>query len=493
MRICPECLSESDAALCADDGIHTLALGPGDAWLGELLAERYLLLELIGRGGMGVVYRAWDRTTKRDVAVKLWPEARPDRPDRFEREARITAGLSSPHIVRVFDFGQSAQGARYIVMELIEGRPLRALLDEEGAIAPIRAVELIKQVCDALTEAHAKGLVHRDLKPANIMVQVVGEGREFARVLDFGVVRPSDPAEQLTAEGLAPGTPAYMSPEQARGRAVDGRSDVYSVGILLFEMLSGRRPFEGASAADLIVRHVTDAPPHLEGHPGLDAIVHRCLAKDPADRFADVGALRNALQSTQSGEAVAETLDSYPAVAAPAPAQVEAKTRLKLSFKGLGCGFQLSLVFGALALAVLLPRAFGPGPVDEVAYSLEGPLGGLQSLRSTAAPSDRFGARSRVRFLLRPARALTQRAPVLQVFVSADGGPLRELRGFVTQHPKGVFLVEFTAGEVFEAAGSYEVHLVRSEEGLDLDGAPSAPHADALGWARRSLRYELPK
>ncbi len=136
MRICPECLSESDAALCADDGIHTLALGPGDAWLGELLAERYLLLELIGRGGMGVVYRAWDRTTKRDVAVKLWPEARPDRPDRFEREARITAGLSSPHIVRVFDFGQSAQGARYIVMELIEGRPLRALLDEEGAIAP---------------------------------------------------------------------------------------------------------------------------------------------------------------------------------------------------------------------------------------------------------------------------------------------------------------------------------------------------------------------
>ena len=263
--------------------------------------SHYRLEHEIGRGGMGIVYRATDTKLGRPVAIKvLPPEATTDqdRHRRFVREAQAASALNHPNIVTIHEIGEEA-GATFIAMELVEGQPLDRVL-RGGALPIADALSYGEQVAAALDAAHARGIVHRDIKPANIVI--TRDGR--AKVLDFGLAKLVEaPAtdETITAHGTRPGTilgtPAYMSPEQAEGRAVDARSDIFSFGAVLFEMLAGRRPFTASSDVGLVTAILRDTPPSLRSlrtdAPGeAEAIVARALEKDPAGRYQDAGAMR---------------------------------------------------------------------------------------------------------------------------------------------------------------------------------------------------------
>jgi serine/threonine protein kinase/Flp pilus assembly protein TadD len=266
--------------------------------LGQLrvaLGGRYRLERALGAGGMATVYLAHDLKHDRPVALKvLRPElAASLGPERFLAEIRTTARLQHPHIVALFDSGE-ADGFLYYVMPLIEGESLRAHLDREQRLDVDAMLAIARPVAQALAYAHDRGVVHRDVKPENILLS---GGQPF--VTDFGIARAVSVAggERLTATGIAVGTPAYMSPEQALGdEVVDGRSDVYSLGCVIYEMLSGGPPFTGASVQALLARRLTGPPPHLTGVPApVDEVVRRSLATAPQDRFATAQALADAL------------------------------------------------------------------------------------------------------------------------------------------------------------------------------------------------------
>ncbi|MCC7537170.1 MAG: serine/threonine protein kinase [Deltaproteobacteria bacterium] len=263
----------------------------------------YRLVERLGRGGMGEVWRAEHRLLARPAAVKLIrPEtlSRAGGADaavkRFEREALITAGLRSPHTIALYDFGQAPDGSLYYAMELLEGMDLETMVQRFGPIPAPRTIYLLQQVCRSLAEAHASGLVHRDVKPANVFVCRLGLSYDFVKVLDFGLVKPSQAQTdvKLTAEGVASGTPAYMAPEVATGEAeVDARADLYALGCVAYWMLTGQLVFEGGSAVRVIADHVRTPPvppsqrTEVEIPDALEALVLEMLEKAPADRPAD--------------------------------------------------------------------------------------------------------------------------------------------------------------------------------------------------------------
>ena len=326
MRICPECLrSEEDAAVarCPVDGAGLLDVEAGDdPRLGTVIRDAYLVLGVLGEGGMGRVYRAWQRSTARAVAVKVLtlPGGDADKAAlaaRFTREARLMARLRSPNTVVLHDFGQLDDGTFFLVMELLSGQTLDAALAERGALALDEVREVAIQVCRSLAEAHAQDIVHRDLKPANIALERGAAGDLVVKVLDFGVAKVLDEAATtLTATGAAVGTIAYMSPEQVEGGDVTGATDLYALGVTLFELACGRRPFEAESRTTLMFKHVTAPPPRLTERlagpavAGLDAIIQRCLAKRAEARWESADALRAAVTAWDAGAgaAVAPTL-----------------------------------------------------------------------------------------------------------------------------------------------------------------------------------------
>jgi serine/threonine protein kinase len=290
----------------------------------------YRISSRIGAGGMGEVYRATDTKLGRDVALKILPAemARdPERLARFRREARAVAALNHPHIVTIFSVEES-EGIHFLTMELVEGQSLERLIGESG-IPVERMVEIASALADALAAAHEKGIVHRDLKPANVMV--TSDGR--VKVLDFGLakeMRASDPPDATltsaghTAVGVVMGTPAYMSPEQIAGRAVDHRTDIFSLGIILYEMASGRRPFEGASSAELASAILRDPPRSLSeiraGIPdALCRVIQRCLEKNTQNRFSSARDVRDVLQalrhSSGSGSRPIASTNPAPSIA----------------------------------------------------------------------------------------------------------------------------------------------------------------------------------
>jgi hypothetical protein len=269
-----------------------------------VVPERYELLGTLGQGAMGVVYKARDRELDRVVAIKtIEPQAAADVEAiaaRLSREAMTAARLSHPGIVAVYDVGRHAN-TPYVVMEYFTGRTLTELL-EDGPLAPERAAHVALQVCHALAYAHAQGVVHRDVKSSNIMVDAAGH----AKLADFGVAHVVDkPAHEA---GMMLGTPAYMAPEHAAGGAADARSDLFSLGVVLYEVLTGVRPFPGEDVAKVLheVVHVDPVPPRERNFavpPALDAVVRRAMSKDPADRYAHATAFAEALaQASALGE-----------------------------------------------------------------------------------------------------------------------------------------------------------------------------------------------
>lgn len=281
-----------------------------DPFVGMVVGERYRILELLGRGGMGVVYRAEHIMMKKELALKLLhPElSRLDEvARRFEREAEAAARLSHPNIIAVTDFGRTRDGQLYLAMELLAGRTLSDLIRAERqrgrGLEPARAVRILEQILRALDHAHAGGVIHRDLKPDNIMV-LDRAGAETLKLLDFGIAKISagegQPGEALTQAGVVFGTPEYLSPEQALGEVADGRADLYAAGVILYELLSGRRPFESDSKVEVVAMHLTRrAPPlrlvdSLVSRP-LEQVVERAMAKKRQDRFATAAEFLRAL------------------------------------------------------------------------------------------------------------------------------------------------------------------------------------------------------
>ncbi len=276
------------------------------------VGDRYTLIEKIGAGGMAEVYRARDDLLGREVAVKVLSERfSRDKAfiQRFRREAQSAANLNHPNIVSLYDFG-SDKDTYFIVMELIDGRSLDEIIRDEGPLMPERAAEIGSDVAAALDRAHEAGLVHRDIKPSNIMVTRSGE----TKVTDFGIARAmgNDGEQTMTQTGMVIGTAAYISPEQAQGDPVDGRSDVYSLGCVLFEMLAGRAPFSGETPLAIAYKHVREAPQRpssLNGDipPDVDAIILKALAKNPENRYASAGEMRSDLGRFLKGQEVRAT------------------------------------------------------------------------------------------------------------------------------------------------------------------------------------------
>lgn len=274
--------------------------------------HRYRLDAPIGKGGMNEVWLAWDEALKRQVALKILRTTEPDEVtlSRFEREARATSRLTSPHTVRIHDFGASDDGVYFIAMEYLPGLDLRELVKRHGPVAPARAVHFALQACRSLAEAHEHGIVHRDVKPANLFVTRIDDDEDGVKVLDFGIarVRQSDVHATLTHSGHAVvGTPAYMAPETLVGGAADERSDVYSLGATLYELLTGSPPFPGASMHAVFVAHVSEKPESPAARrreplpPRLEAAVMRCLEKEPSARYASVRELGEALEGSLDG------------------------------------------------------------------------------------------------------------------------------------------------------------------------------------------------
>ena len=271
-----------------------------DVLAGQILDSKYELIRRLGQGGMGAVYLARRKHIGDEVAIKVLLDkfvAGNEATERFRREARAAAMLRHPNVVAIHDFsdGAGARSPAYIVMELVEGRPLRDLLDREGRIAAERLVTLMRGVCSGVSAAHRKGVVHRDLKPDNIIIippERTGDP-ETVKVIDFGIakLREADAAAGLTQTGVLIGTPFYMSPEQCLGEPLDARSDVYSIGAILYEMLAGTPPFTGNSPTAVLARHLTDTATPLDqlGVPArLASVPKRALAKDPQERYQTV-------------------------------------------------------------------------------------------------------------------------------------------------------------------------------------------------------------
>jgi eukaryotic-like serine/threonine-protein kinase len=270
---------------------------------GATFAGRYQIEQVLGRGGMGMVYRAVDLQLDETVAIKtLLAEVlmrSPEEVERFKREIRLARKITHRNVLRTYDYGE-AEGVYFISMEYVRGYTLAELLEESPRMAPRVVMGVSRQICRGLQAAHEQGIIHRDIKPQNVLIDHKGE----VKLMDFGIARMAEAPEAMTAAGLIVGTPHYMSPEQVQGKQLDPRSDVYAMGVMLYEMLAGERPFNSPSLMAVLTAHITDKPrPLIDARPDvgrdINAIVMKCLAKEPKERYANAGEMLGDLDKVQ--------------------------------------------------------------------------------------------------------------------------------------------------------------------------------------------------
>jgi serine/threonine-protein kinase len=337
------------------------ARGNEDPLVGRVLGGKFTIEALIARGAMGKVYRANQGSLGRTCAVKVLTAPEGEGADgefhqRFLREASIGARLTHPNTVTIFDYGIDGD-LYFIAMELLEGRTLARLIREEGALDEVRATQIARQICRSLREAHTLGVVHRDLKPANVFLVERREQEEgdVVRVLDFGLVKrvEADPGDDLTAVGVFVGSPKYMAPEQIRGEHVDARADIYALGTILYELLTGHVPFERPKPVDTLLAQVNakvpplrDKKKDLEVDPRIEAMVMRCLEKSPDDRYASMEELLGALKL--SGGAMTATMSLEALRASGAYGTRSSRPPAPLSISG--------------EIPAAAPRSHAPGP-----------------------------------------------------------------------------------------------------------------------------------
>jgi serine/threonine protein kinase/tetratricopeptide (TPR) repeat protein len=312
-KICPKCETRAsgDPRFCPSCGtdLSGVRTSDGDPYLGLLIQDRYRIDKLIGAGAMGRVYRAEQTALHKPFAVKILSPHLTNDPDsqaRFANEAHNAASLNHPNVVSIVDYGRTRDNVTYLVMEYVEGRSLEQIIADEHPLARARVVDLTLQILAALTEAHGLGILHRDLKPENILIQSLRDRGELLKVLDFGIAKLMDESPNasarpgLTSQGIVCGTPEYMSPEQACGLKLDQRSDLYAVGVILYQMMTGRPPFESHVAVEILHRHIHEQPKPPSAVLGVDpdpleAVCLKALAKERDHRFANATEFREAL------------------------------------------------------------------------------------------------------------------------------------------------------------------------------------------------------
>jgi eukaryotic-like serine/threonine-protein kinase len=393
MSLCHTCGAghEAGALFCPQCGTACAATtheGP-DPMIGREVIGQYVISEKLGEGGMGAVYLADQPSVGRRAVVKVMHRdlsRDPSLAARFQIEARAASLLSHPHIVTIYNYGAMEDGTLFLAMEHCAGGSLDALL-AEGPVPSERTARIGAQICDALAEAHRRGVVHRDLKPSNIMLTQVGRQRDFVKVLDFGIAKVE--GVRMTRTGSIIGTPQYMSPEQFRGERLDGRSDLYSLGVLLYEMVTGRPLYESEGAAGYMHKHLEERPmpprvilPELGIAPSLEATVLRALAKDRAARFVDADEMVRALEACVTSPQLPPTV-----VSSAAP-----RRRPLGLWLGVGGGAVVAaaasfvLVFGVWS-SPRTPDAVAPQRKEIAWQSTATPAGAAESARAAGSLS----------------------------------------------------------------------------------------------------------
>ncbi len=325
---CPGCNKSYPLqfAICPEDGSRLVKLkSTRDPLIGRVFEGRYEIRTTLGEGGMGTVYRGWQLSVDREVAIKVvHPSIASDRTavKRFLREARLSSRLSQPSIVNVYDFGQTDDGILYLVMELLRGHTLAHDLEAKRPLPLRRTITMGLQLCDALEAAHGLGIIHRDLKPGNIVVLDDPPGRDLVKVLDFGLAKSliTDSSTNVTHTNAILGTPLYMSPEQIEGRATDQRSDLYALGCIIFHMLVGRPPFVADNANLVLAAHLSDpVPPMPATTPrALVMLVEKLMAKATEDRLGSAALVRDVLQQiADAGYGASDLSDTTPDIPPP--------------------------------------------------------------------------------------------------------------------------------------------------------------------------------
>jgi len=308
MKLCPVCSTEypDEVKFCPNDGQTLRAAAPAADLVGQVVADRYHVLRKLGEGGMGQVYLAEHVKMGRRSAIKVMNPSMvhdPDAVSRFNREAANASRITHPNVCAIYDFGETADGTIYLAMEFIEGEPLTSLLERDGALSPLRAAHIFVQVAEALQAAHDLGIVHRDLKPDNIMLARGRDGGDVVKVVDFGIAKAvggGDDSQKVTKTGLVVGTPEFMSPEQLAGDKLDGRSDIYSLALVLYKMLTGKLPFEATTVQETMIKRLTDDPltlaavrPDRTFPAGLQETLDAALTRSPGDRYQSAAKFAN--------------------------------------------------------------------------------------------------------------------------------------------------------------------------------------------------------
>lgn len=304
MKICPVCNRRypDNALHCPEDGavLQIMTQPPEEeSILGRRLFGEYSVVTKLGEGGMGAVYLLRQDQIDQHIAVKVLHGRAAQNDElvqRFNREAKAVSMLSHPNIINVFIFGRTDDGLIYMAMEYVEGSTLRDVFENEGAIEELRAIKIMKQCLSALSEAHSFGIIHRDMKPDNILLKTYRGEPDFVKVLDFGIAKVKEPSgvpqQKLTQAGVVYGTPEYLSPEQAQAVELDHRSDLYSLGVIFYEMITGRVPFDAPTAVTILTMHVFEEPPRPSEvapnpvSPETERIILKAMSKKPANRYA---------------------------------------------------------------------------------------------------------------------------------------------------------------------------------------------------------------
>jgi hypothetical protein len=341
LKTCPTCGTEYPVSerFCPKDGSALRSADVHADLVGQVVAERYHVLQKLGEGGMGQVYLAEHVRMGRRSAVKVMSPnltRDPDAVSRFNREAANASRITHPNVAAIYDFGETSDGLIYLAMEFVDGEPLTKII-QRGALPLARAVHIARQTADALTVAHELGIVHRDLKPDNIMIGRGREGADVVKVVDFGIAKASqNEAQKVTKTGLVVGTPEYMSPEQLAGDKLDGRSDIYALGLVTFVMLTGKLPFPSDTAQEAMLMRLMEKPktlaemrPDLSWPPALQAVFDKVLARDMNERYAvaaDFGA--DLVRAAQSGGVAVPRVSPYGAVTTAMDAMAVPATRV---------------------------------------------------------------------------------------------------------------------------------------------------------------------